>query len=66
MDPAGTIWDHATNVEKERDRYKAAAESMRTLLIGVLENDEISEGFNNANLDSDFKQQIRDAIAWKI
>ena len=54
------------SVEKELDKYKTAVESMRALLIGVLENDEIAEGFNNGNLDSDFKQQIRDAIAWKI
>jgi hypothetical protein len=66
MDPAGTIWDHATRVERERDKYKVVVESMRTLLFGVLENDEISEGFNNSNLDSDFKQQIRNAIAFKI
>lgn len=65
-DPCGTIWDHAANVEKERDKYKAAVESMRALLIGVLENDAVAAGFNNANLESDFKQQIRDAIAWKI
>lgn len=65
-DPAGTIWDHATNVEKERDKYKAAVEQMRVLLLGVLENDEAAAGFNNGNLDEEFKQSIRDAIAWKI
>ena len=58
MDAAGTIWDHATNVARERDK-------LRALLLGVLENDDVAEGFNNANL-GDLRQQIRDAVSWKV
>ncbi len=45
---------------------KKAIEKMRMLLIGVLENDEVAEGFNNNNLDKQFKEEIRNAIAWKV
>lgn len=33
MDPSGTIWDHATNVEKERDRLKEEVERLRKAMI---------------------------------
>jgi len=50
----------------ECDKLKAEVGKLRALLLGVLENDEAQEGFNNANLGEEMKQQIRDAIAWKI
>lgn len=65
-DPCGTIWEHAKRVEEERDKHKKAVESMRVVLLAVLENDEVCEGFNNNNLDHELKQQIRDAIARKV
>lgn len=65
MDPAGTIWDHAANITQERDKLRGEVGKLRALLLGVLENDEAAEGFNNANL-GDLRQQIRDAVAFKI
>jgi hypothetical protein len=65
MDPAGTIWDHAANVTRERDKLRAEVVKLRAVLLGVLENDEVAEGFNNANL-GDLRQQIRDAVSWKV
>ena len=65
-DPAGTIWEYAKQVEAERDKCKESIEKMRVLLIAVLDNDEVCEGFNNNNLDHELKQKIRDAIEWKV
>lgn len=65
-DPCGTIWEYSKRLEEERDKYKKAIESMRVVLLAVLDNDEVCEGFNNNNLDHELKQQIRDAIAWKV
>lgn len=65
-DPCGTIWEYSKAVEMERDKYKKAIEAMRVVLLAVLDNDEVCEGFNNNNLDHELKQQIRDAIAWKV
>ena len=48
------------------DKLKLEIEKLRTLLLGVLENDESAEEFNNSNLDPEFKRQIREAITWKI
>ena len=33
-------------------------ERLKSLLIRVLENDEIAKGFNNSNLDEELKQEI--------
>lgn len=65
MDPAGTIWDHAANITQERDKLRDEVGRLRVLLIGVLENDEAAEGFNNSNL-GELRQQIRDAVSFKI
>ena len=56
------MMDAADRIEK----LEASISSMRALLLGVLENDEFEEGFNNSNLDPEFKQQIREAVAWKV
>lgn len=48
LDPCGTIWEYA-------DR-------LRSLLVEVLENDEVESGFNNANLGEDLKRKIMIAV----
>lgn len=60
--PHAVMMDAADRIEK----LEASISSMRALLIDVLENDEFEEGFNNSNLDPGFKQQIREAVAWKV
>jgi predicted trehalose synthase len=65
-DPCGTIWQHAAKVELERDKYRSAFDRLRDLLLEVLENDEVLEGFNADNLEPEFRQRIRDGLSWKI
>jgi hypothetical protein len=54
------------NAVKERDKYKSAVERLRVLLLEVLENDEVLEGFNADNLEPEFRQRIRDGLSWRI
>lgn len=65
MDPAGTIWQHCADITKERDKLKEEVCKLRALLLGVLENDEDAELYDNANLGG-LRQRIRDAITWEV
>lgn len=60
------ITEHVLQGDATHDKLKAEVGKLRALLLGVLENDEVAEGENNSNLNADFKQNIRDAIAWKV
>lgn len=62
MDPAGTIWQHAAHVEKERNRYRSMAEDVRLLLLEILEDDACAAGYNASYLDPKLRQQIGEQL----
>jgi hypothetical protein len=52
-----------TGERLERERLKQVVEELKGLLSDVIQNDEMQEGFNAANLGEDLRQKIRDSIA---
>jgi hypothetical protein len=58
MDSAGTIWQHAAHVEKERNQYRCDVNELRLLLLEVLEDDACAAGCNASYLDPKLRQRI--------
>jgi len=65
-DPCGTIWDHAASLEKKLTECRKKICDLRSLLVCVLQEEEVANGFGSGAISKELMNEIEDALANNI